>query len=171
MSSIATPEGYRALAEHTVAAYLAGVPALRDRLGGGGLEGWRVREVGDGNLNLVFIVEGPAGDVCVKQALPYVRLVGESWPLPLIRAWYEHEAAVIQSRHAPAQVPEMLHYDEKLYLIVMERLSPHVIMRQGMIRGVIYPDFAAHIVEYMTAALFYTSDLALRWIPERGATG
>ena len=35
MSSIATPEGYRALAEDTVAAYLAGVPALRDRLGGG----------------------------------------------------------------------------------------------------------------------------------------
>ena len=39
---------------------------------------WRIREVGDGNLNLVFIVEGPAGGVVVKQALPYVRLVGES---------------------------------------------------------------------------------------------
>jgi 5-methylthioribose kinase len=98
-----------------------------------------VREVGDGNLNLVFIVEGPDGDVCAKQALPYVRLVGEAWPLPLKRAWFEHEAAVIQSRHAPAQIPEVLHYDEKLYLIAMERLSPHVIMRQGMIRGVVYP--------------------------------
>jgi len=158
--AIATPEGYRALAEDTVAGYLAGLPAIRARLGGEPLA-WRVREVGDGNLNLVFIVEGPGGDVCVKQALPYVRLVGEAWPLPLMRAWYEHEAAAIQSRHAPAQVPEMLHYDEKLYLIVMERLSPHVIMRQGMIRGVVYPEFAEHIVEYMAAALFYTSDLAL----------
>ena len=40
--------------------------------------------MGDGNLNLVFIVKGPQGGVAVKQALPYVRLVGESWPLPLI---------------------------------------------------------------------------------------
>ena len=39
---------------------LAGLPDLRARLGGKPAE-WRVREVGDGNLNLVFIVEGPAG--------------------------------------------------------------------------------------------------------------
>ena len=48
-----------------------------------------MREVGDGNLNLVFIVEGPAGGVCVKQALPYVRAAGESWPMPLERAFFE----------------------------------------------------------------------------------
>lgn len=33
------------------------------------------REVGDGNLNLVFIAEGQA-DVVVKHALPYARLPG-----------------------------------------------------------------------------------------------
>ena len=38
-------------------------------------------QVGDGNINFVFIVEGPAGALCIKQALPYVRCVGESWPL------------------------------------------------------------------------------------------
>ena len=53
---------------------------------------WTMREVGDGNLNLVFIVKGPTGGVCVKQALPYVRLVGKSWPLPIDRAHFEHEA-------------------------------------------------------------------------------
>ena len=53
-------------------------------------------EVGDGNLNLVFMVEGPAGDLCVKQALPYA-LVGDSWPLDLKQAWFEHRAS-IQSR-------------------------------------------------------------------------
>ena len=42
---------------------------------------WRVREVGDGNLNLVFIVEGRTGSVCVKQALPYVRVAGPGWPM------------------------------------------------------------------------------------------
>ena len=39
-------------------------------------EAWRIREVGDGNLNLVFLVDGPRGSVCIKQALPYVRVAG-----------------------------------------------------------------------------------------------
>jgi hypothetical protein len=45
------------------------------------LHPWARREVGDGNINFVYIVEGPSGCICVKQALPYVRIVGESWPL------------------------------------------------------------------------------------------
>ena len=50
--SLAVPPGYRALKEADVAAYLATVPAVAERLGGRATE-WRVREVGDGNLNLV----------------------------------------------------------------------------------------------------------------------
>jgi 5-methylthioribose kinase len=52
-------------------------------------------EVGDGNLNLVFKVhaeEDPKRTLVVKQALPYVRLVGESWPLPTDRARIEAQA-------------------------------------------------------------------------------
>ncbi len=158
--AIATPEGYRPLDDRSVPDYLAGLPAIRQRLGGEP-GSWRVREVGDGNLNLVFIVEGPAGDLCLKQALPYVRLVGEGWPLDLRRAWYEHRAASIQSRHAGARIPELLHFDERLYLIVMECCRPHVIMRRGMLEAVVYPEFAAHIAEYLATTLYYTSDLAL----------
>ena len=102
--AIGTPEGYRALDDRSVASYLAGLPALRARLGGEPAD-WQVSEVGDGNLNLVFMVEGPAGDLCVKQALPYVRLVGDGWPLDLKRAWFEHRAASIQSQHAPSSSP------------------------------------------------------------------
>jgi len=80
-----------------LAEILAALPDVRTRLGGAPAE-WRVREVGDGNLNLVFIVEGPAGGLVVKQALPYVRLVGESWPLPLERSWFEYNALVEQAR-------------------------------------------------------------------------
>ena len=95
---------------------------------GGEPAAWQVREVGDGNLNLVFIVEGPDGDLCVKQALPYVRLVGEGWPLDLKRAWFEHRAASIQSRHAAGLLPELLHFDERLFLIAMECCRPHIII-------------------------------------------
>lgn len=37
--------------------------------------------MGDGNINFVYIIEGPAGGLALKQCLPYVRCVGESWPL------------------------------------------------------------------------------------------
>lgn len=158
--AISTPEGYRALDDSSVAAYCAGVPALRQRLGGEP-SAWRIREVGDGNLNLVFIVEGPTDDICLKQALPYVRLVGEGWPLDLKRAWFEHRAASIQLRHAAGLIPELLHFDEQLYLIAMECCRPHIIMRRGMIDATVYPSFAGHIVEYLATTLYHTSDMAL----------
>ena len=41
----------------------------------------QVTEVGDGNINFVYIVKGPAGAVCLKQGLPFVRIAGDSWPL------------------------------------------------------------------------------------------
>ncbi len=40
----------------------------------------QVREVGDGNINYVYIVEGPSGGVVVKQGLPYIR-IAHDWPL------------------------------------------------------------------------------------------
>jgi 5-methylthioribose kinase len=159
--AIATPEGYRALSEHTVAAFLAALPAIRSRLGGEPAR-WRVREVGDGNLNLVFLVEGPEGSVCVKQALPYVRLVGESWPLGLARARFEWEALRVEHRLAPSRVPEPLYFDEQLHAIVMERLSPHIIMRKGMIAATHYPRFAEQIAEFLAQTLYFTSDLGMK---------
>lgn len=50
-------------------------------------------EIGDGNLNLVFKIRdrGGVSRVIVKQALPYVRCVGESWPLTLDRARIERK--------------------------------------------------------------------------------
>ena len=88
---------YKPLDEHRVAAYLAQVEVVAEFLGGEP-GGWRVREVGDGNLNLVFIVEGPRGGVVVKQAVPYLRLVGEAWPLPLERSYFESLALLVQDR-------------------------------------------------------------------------
>ena len=82
---------YRILHEADLREYLADVAELAAALGGEP-GSWTISEVGDGNLNLVFIVKGARGGVAVKQALPYVRLVGESWPLPLSRAHYEHMA-------------------------------------------------------------------------------
>lgn len=138
---------------------LAEIGSVRERLGGEPGT-WRIREVGDGNLNLIFIVEGERDGVVVKQALPYVRLVGESWPLPLERSWFEYNALTEQARHAPRLTPEVFHFDRAQAMIVMEYLRPHVIMRKGLIRGIRYPRFADDIAEFLAATLFNTSVLA-----------
>jgi 5-methylthioribose kinase len=143
----------------TVAATLDALPDIRQKLGGTAAK-WRIREVGDGNLNLVFIVEGEDGGVVVKQALPYVRLVGESWPLPLERSWFEYNALIEQARFAPRLTPQVFHFDRAQAMIVMEYLHPHIIMRKGLIRGVEYPRFSADIAEFLAATLFNTSPLA-----------
>jgi 5-methylthioribose kinase len=114
----AAPLGYVAHSIDSLAGYLAGVPGVARKLGGGP-ERWRAREVGDGNLNLVFVVTGPDGAVVVKQALPYLRCVGTSWPLTLDRAWFEYEALVEEARHARARVPAVYHFDRKMALLVM----------------------------------------------------
>jgi len=71
------PSPYSVFADDDVRDHLEGLPEARAVLGGD-KRGWRVRDVADGNLNAVFLVDGPEGGVCVKQALPYVRVAGES---------------------------------------------------------------------------------------------
>lgn len=158
--SIATSASYYPHNEASLPSYLSEIPEVASLLGGRPAD-WRIQEVGDGNLNLVFIVRGPSNGIVVKQALPYVRLVGESWPLPLSRAHFEQLALREQAQHAPGLVPEIYHYDEKLALIAMELLEPHIIMRKGMIQGVMYPQFAEHITDFMARSLFFSSDLVL----------
>jgi len=132
---------------------------IAERLGGKKAD-WSVREVGDGNLNFVYIVEGPAGSVCLKQALPYVRLVGESWPLPLSRIHFEH-AALIRQDKANGSVPEIYHYDPPQALIAMENLSGHVVWRKALIRREQHDSAAVTIGDFLAETLFRTSDLAL----------
>ena len=135
-------------------------PACAERLGGKS-DVWRIEEVGDGNLNQVFLVRGSHGGLAVKQSLPYLRLVGEAWPLPLNRAFFENHALAVQWRHAPGLVPQVIKYHEQMYCIVMELLEPHIIMRKGMIGAIEYPRFTDTITEFMAATLFQTSDLAV----------
>ncbi|MGY4570677.1 S-methyl-5-thioribose kinase [Bradyrhizobium sp. USDA 3256] len=151
---------YRILREADLRDYLASLPAIVAQLGGAPAD-WSISEVGDGNLNLVFIVKGGSGGLAVKQALPYVRLVGESWPLPLSRAHYEHMALVHQARLAPMLVPAVLHHDAPLALTAMELLEPHIIMRKGLIEATRYPRFVEDISTFLAQTLFFTSDLAL----------
>jgi 5-methylthioribose kinase len=152
--------GYAPLTAQTIGTFLESNPQVSNALGGRSQD-WSVREVGDGNLNLVFIVKGPIGGVCVKQALPYVRLVGESWPLPIDRAHFEHEAVKAEAAVVPNLVPKIYLFDQVRAAIVMELLEPHIMLRKGLIQGIRYPKLADDIATFTAQTLFSTSDLAL----------
>ena len=122
---------------------------------------WVADEVGDGNLNLVFIVKSPQGAVIVKQALPYVRLVGDSWPLPLKRAYFEYNALIRQAERAPGLVPEIYHFDEEQAIIVMEFLQPHIILRHSLMAGVKHDGLADVMGKFTARTMFRGSDLSM----------
>src|SRR5215469_2088265 len=134
MTSQPRSDQYRILKDADLREYLSDLPDVAERLGGAAA-GWTIEEVGDGNLNLVFIIKGPNGGIAAKQALPYVRLIGESWPLPLSRSHYEYLALTSQARLVPGAVPAVLHHNEALALVAMELLEPHIIMRKGLVAG------------------------------------
>ncbi|MEF3309015.1 S-methyl-5-thioribose kinase [Paenibacillus sp. GYB004] len=121
------------------------------------------REIGDGNLNLVFHITEPATgkSIILKQALPYAKVVGESWPLTLDRARIESEALQYEGALCPDLVPRVYQYVPELALTVMEDLSDHVIMRRGLIERNKYPKFAGDIGRFLAHTLFYSSDLGM----------
>lgn len=151
---------YEALTPETLPARLSTLDLVTHTVGGAPAD-WRVSEVGDGNLNLVFIVEGPAGSVIVKQALPYVRLVGDSWPLPLRRAFFEYNALVRQEARDPGVVPRVMHFDEEQALIVMERLHPHIILRDQTIAGKTVEGLGSTMGVFCARTAFRGSDLSM----------
>lgn len=124
----------------------------------------KAREVGDGNLNFVFFVENeddPNNSLVVKQALPYLRVIGEDWPLTQERVRYETQALRKHNEVAPGLAPEVYDYDEEMSTLVMEHLRSHEIMRYPMVARKRFPKFADHISTFLANTLFYTSDLYL----------
>jgi len=121
-----------------------------------------INEVGDGNLNLVFIIKDKAGrGIVLKQALPYVRLVGPSWPMSPDRARIEYETTKAHSSAAKELVPLIYFYDSARYIIAMEDLSDHRVWRGALNDGEFHRGSAADVGEYMAKVLFKTSIFGL----------
>lgn len=155
-----TETDYRALTISSLPSRLKSTDTIVHRLGSN-TETWEVTEVGDGNLNLVFVVTSDQGTIVVKQALPYVRLVGDSWPLPLSRAFFEHEALVRQNERDPGSVPGIYHFDREQAIIAMEMLQPHIILRKKLIAGEKVQNLAETLGQFCARTAFRGSDLSL----------
>ena len=162
-------EKYEPLTIETLADRLGSVDAIC-KIVGDDTSKWNIDEVGDGNLNLVYTVSSDSGNIIIKQALPYVRLVGDSWPLPLSRSFYEHEVLVRQAKRDPGSVPVIYYFDKEQAIIAMEMLLPHIILRKKLIAGEYINGLAQRLGEFCARNAFSGSDLSLHPADKKSAT-
>jgi 5-methylthioribose kinase len=159
---------YQALDEHSVRDYVRGSAALRSIFSD--TASLSAREVGDGNLNLVFIVRNerkPDEAAVIKQALPHVRVIGESWPLTLERMRFESQALLLYNKLVPGLAPEVYVYDQDMALTAMEYLGQHEVMRKPLVARQRFPHFAEQISTFLATMLFKTSDLYLSGLDKK----
>ena len=153
---------YKELNKESVVDYLKDIKEVMDYFEGDNLS---AQEIGDGNLNFVYKISSVKDSkkaLILKQAVPYLRCVGEEFPLGRERMTYEIRALQKFYSIFPNFVPKIYHSSEKMSLVVMEYLGNHIIMRKGLIDRVVYTNFSEHISTYMAAMLFYTSSLSLQ---------
>lgn len=155
------PDGYVPQTCETLPYYLSD-KLPQNLILGGKPETWKVTEVGDGNLNLVFIVSGNERTIIVKQALPYVRAAGESWKLSINRAFFEYNVLLQEHKYAGHElVPEVYFYDPLMAIFAMEYLAEHIILRKKLIAGEKQPQLEQKIGCFLAKTLFYTSDIGM----------
>ena len=97
---------YRQLSIESISGYLKGIPEMNRVFSS--FNDLEIREIGDGNLNYVYLITNKRQtheSVALKQAVPYLRIVGESWPLPKERMTIEIKALQKASEWCPEHVP------------------------------------------------------------------
>lgn len=119
-------------------------------------------EIGDGNLNYVFrlIDVERSKSVVVKKAVPFVRLVGDSWPLTEARCGIEWAALQFEASVIPDRLPGLYAYSSEEHALIMEDLSHLDVLRPALNRGIGFPKLASHIGIFLARTLFFSSDRA-----------
>ncbi len=124
-----------------------------------------VEEVGDGNLNLVFkinnIKDQDKKTLILKQALPYVRLVGKDWPMTRDRSRIESEAIKTQAKYCPDYVPEIFFTDNEMSVFIMEDLSDYNLYAYNLMQGEKNEYIAEIVGEFLAENFFHSSDLGM----------
>jgi 5-methylthioribose kinase len=155
-----TGYAYEILSQESVAAYVRSRDDLSERLGPGPIV---VRDVADGNLNSVFVVrthqERPG--LVIKQALPWVRVHGEGWPLTPERAVSEERGLRIFRGIDPDVTPELYGFDRERYALAMEDLGDLRVWRDALNDGEAFEAAAVSMGRFVARIAFHTSELGM----------
>ncbi|HYT47720.1 MAG TPA: phosphotransferase, partial [Burkholderiales bacterium] len=143
----------------------------------------KVEALSGGVSSDIWRVDLASGPVCVKRALPRLR-VAELWEAPIERNRYERRWMEIAARAAPGAAPAVLAGDDEAGLFAMQYVD-YPVWKERLRRGEADPAFAARVGatladihaatarrediarEFPTDAIFY----AIRLEPYLVATG
>lgn len=153
---------YKELDVNSVLEFIQNLEAIQEYFGSDELS---VAEIGDGNLNYVYIVKSkkdPKKALIIKQAVEYLRCVGEEYALSRERMSFEIRALKKFNQYLSSFVPKIYFESEDMSLVIMQYLGKHEIMRKGLIKKTTYRNFSGHISTYLASTLFYTSSLYLQ---------
>ena len=112
----------------------------------------QVEEIGDGNLNFVYRVfdaSNPESSLILKQAPPYIKILGPDYPLSSERLSYEARALKVYNRFVNDAVPTLYFFDPDAAVIVMEYLPEYRLLRDDLILGKINPIIPKQIGRFM----------------------
>lgn len=154
---------YKILSNDTIKEYVENTKELRDLLlrADESIDKLDISEIGDGNLNFVYIVKSNDKSIILKQAVPYLRCVGEDYPLSRIRMTFEIGALKKEKEICPTLVPDIYYSSFDMSVVAMQNLNHHKILRGEMINRVMFPHLSEHISTFLVDTLFYTSDFYL----------
>ena len=98
----------------------------------------QAEEIGDGNLNFVYRVSDKTNSersLVLKQAPPYIKILGPDYPLPSERLTYESRSLKVYNKFASEAVPTLYYFDSDAAVIVMEDLRGYRLLRDDLITG------------------------------------
>ena len=153
---------YYQLKQTNLVNYLQSLPEAQQRFSS--FDNLEVQEINDGNMNYAFVVTNTLDSnqsVFVKQAPPYIKVLGEDWPLTRQRMTAEINALNYQSSVCPEMVPEVYYQSETLSVLIMQNLNNHAILRTELIKRQYLPRLAEDLSTFLAETLFYSSDFAL----------
>ncbi|MCI1642513.1 MAG: S-methyl-5-thioribose kinase [Actinomyces sp.] len=146
------------LTEESVGDYLASRDDLASRIDASTA---RAREVGDGNLNLVFVARDASGrSLALKQTLPYVR-GDHSWAVTEDSIFAEARGLEAAAQSAPGLAPDYFGLDADRRLVVIEDLSEWRVWRGALNDGIVSTGAGAAVGELVAALGFSTSYFGL----------
>ncbi len=121
-----------------------------------------VKEIGDGNLNYVFLILDKAKQksFILKQAGPVAR-ISEEFRVSPDRNRIEYELLYLQNQLNPTLVPKVYQYDAVMNCLLMEDLSEYTILRTALMCGDVTVGWQKKIADFIARTIVLTSDYVL----------
>ncbi|WP_136680808.1 S-methyl-5-thioribose kinase [Neptunomonas sp. XY-337] len=127
----------------------------------------QVEEISDGNINFVYRVGDGKNSVILKQALPYIRIIGEGWPLPVDRIRIEAQALGFFNMCSPNSSPDVLHFERSQHVILMEDIGDYHNLRHVLIRGDKPTSIGSQLGRFLAMLHYTSSDFLLDSIAKK----